>query len=219
MNIILLGAPGAGKGTQGKNLSERFKIPQISTGDILRANVRNRTALGQKAKEYMDKGALVPDDLVVSMVVERIQNEDCRNGFLLDGFPRNISQAEALGATLTGMKKSIDHVVGIEVDRKELVRRLSGRRVCRKCGENYHTMFNPPVNMGMCDKCGSEIYQRDDDKEETIEARLKVYENETYPLIEYYSKKSLFRPIDGKGAVDQITESIVDVITKGSDNT
>lgn len=218
MNIILLGAPGAGKGTQGKNLSERFKISQISTGDILRANVRNRTALGQKAKEYMDKGALVPDDLVVSMVVEKIQNEDSRNGFILDGFPRNINQAGVLDATLSGMNKSVDHVVGIEVDRKELVRRLSGRRVCRKCGASYHTIFNPPVNIGMCDKCGSEIYQRDDDREETIEARLKVYESETFPLIEYYTKKSLYMPIDGKGAVDQITESIVDVITKGSSN-
>jgi adenylate kinase len=219
MNLILLGAPGAGKGTQGKNLSERFRLSQISTGDILRANVKNKTSLGQKAKEYMDKGALVPDDLVVSMVVERIGAEDCRGGFILDGFPRNIKQAEVLDQTLHAMHKAIDAVIGIEVERKELVRRLSGRRVCRKCGANYHTMFNPPVNMGMCDKCGSEIYQRDDDKEETIEARLSVYESETHPLVEYYGRKSLYRAIDGIGAVDLITEAIVDVITKGRNNT
>lgn len=218
MNIILLGAPGAGKGTQGKNLSEKFRIPQISTGDILRANVRNKTALGIKAKEYMDKGALVPDALVVSMVVDRIQQEDARNGFILDGFPRNITQAEVLETTLGSMGKSMGAVVGIEVERKELVRRLSGRRVCRKCGASYHLIFNPPVNIGMCDSCGSEIYQRDDDKEETIEARLKVYAQETFPLVEFYTKKGLYRAIDGIGSVDQITKSIVEVI-EGRDNT
>lgn len=218
LNLILLGAPGAGKGTQGKNLSERFRIPQISTGDILRANVRNRTALGLKAKEFMDKGALVPDDLVVSMVEDRIQLEDCKTGFILDGFPRNIRQAEVLEATLGKMGRRIDYVVGIDVERKELVRRLSGRRVCRKCGASYHTIFNPPMNIGMCDKCGSEIYQRDDDKEDTIEARLKVYEQETFPLIEYYSRKGLYKSIDGIGTVDQITENIVGAIDKRSHN-
>lgn len=218
MNIILLGAPGAGKGTQGKNLSEKFRIPQISTGDILRANVRNKTALGIKAKEYMDKGALVPDALVVSMVVDRIQQEDAQNGFILDGFPRTITQAEVLETTLGSMGKSIGAVVGMEVERKELVRRLSGRRVCRKCGASYHLIFNPPVNIGMCDSCGSEIYQRDDDKEETIEARLKVYAQETFPLVEFYTKKGLYRAIDGIGSVDQIAKSIVDVI-EGRDNT
>lgn len=218
MNLILLGAPGAGKGTQGKNLSETYKIPQISTGDILRANVRSKTQLGMKAKEYMDKGALVPDDVVVNMVVDRIQQEDCVNGFILDGFPRNLNQAEVLEATLRKMSKKIDSAVGIDVDRKELVRRLSGRRVCRKCGASYHVIFNPPVNIGMCDKCGSEIYQRDDDKEETIEARLKVYEQETFPLIEYYAKKGLYKAVDGIGTVDQITKSIMEAIAKGSRN-
>jgi adenylate kinase len=217
MNIILLGAPGAGKGTQGNILAEKFRIPQISTGDILRANVRNKTQLGLKAKEFMDKGALVPDDIVVSMVVDRINEEDARGGFILDGFPRNINQAEVLEKTLSSMRKSIGAVVGIEVDRKELVRRLSGRRVCRKCGASYHVIFNPPVNIGMCDKCGSEIYQRDDDKEDTIEARLKVYEQETFPLVDYYSRKGLYRGIDGKGSVDQITLTIVGAI-EGSDN-
>ncbi len=219
MNLILLGAPGAGKGTQGKSLSEKFKIPQISTGDILRANVRNKTQLGLKAKEYMDKGALVPDEVVVEMVSDRIRQEDCGDGFILDGFPRNLSQAEVLEDTLAGLGKKIDHVIGIEVERKELVRRLSGRRVCRKCGASYHVIFNLPVNIGICDACGSEIYQRDDDKEETIEARLKVYEQETYPLVEYYSRKGLYIAVDGIGSVDKITKSIVDTIEKGSNNT
>ncbi|MBI1911246.1 MAG: adenylate kinase [Deltaproteobacteria bacterium] len=219
MNLILLGAPGAGKGTQGKNLSEKFRIPQISTGDILRANVRSKTSLGLKAKEYMDKGALVPDDIVVGMVSDRITQEDCTNGFILDGFPRNINQAEVLKNTLEGMGMKIDHVIGIDVERKELVRRLSGRRVCRKCGASYHVIFNPPVNIGICDSCGSEIYQRDDDKEDTIEARLKVYEQETFPLIEYYTKKDLYRSVNGIGTVDQITKTIVDIIEKGNSNT
>ncbi|MCC6503319.1 MAG: adenylate kinase [Deltaproteobacteria bacterium] len=217
MNIILLGAPGAGKGTQGLSLAEKFKIPQISTGDILRANVRNRTQLGLKAKEFMDKGALVPDDIVVNMLVDRINAEDAKAGCILDGFPRNINQAEVLEKTLASMGKSISTVIGIEVDRKELVRRLSGRRVCRKCGASYHVIFSPPLNIGMCDKCGSEIYQRDDDKEDTIEARLKVYESETFPLVDYYSRKGLYRAIDGKGSVDQITLTIVGAI-EGSDN-
>ena len=219
MNLILLGAPGAGKGTQGKNLTEKYGIPQISTGDILRANVRTKTPLGLKAREYMDKGALVPNGIVVGMVSDRIRLDDCAKGFILDGFPRNIIQAEVLDETLSGLSKRIDHVVGIEVDRKELVRRLSGRRVCRKCGASYHVIFNPPVNIGVCDACGSEIYQRDDDKEETIEARLKVYEQETFPLIGYYSNKGLYIPVDGIGTVDKITKIIVDAIENGPRNT
>ena len=219
INVILLGAPGAGKGTQGKNLSERFSIPQVSTGDILRASVKNKTPLGIKAREYMDKGALVPDDLVVSMVAERIRKDDASNGFILDGFPRNIRQADALDSTLKDLKTRITNVIGIEVERKELVRRLSGRRVCRKCGANYHVIFSLPLNIGMCDKCGSEIYQRDDDKEETIEARLKVYEEETFPLIEYYTKKGLYAAVDGIGGMDQITETIVGILDKGRHHT
>lgn len=218
MNLILLGAPGAGKGTQGKNLSERYKIPQISTGDILRANVRSKTPLGLKAREFMDKGALVPDDIVVGMVSDRIREEDAGGGFILDGFPRNINQAEVLESTLANLCKGIDCVIGMEVERKELVRRLSGRRVCRKCGASYHVIFSPPMNIGMCDKCGSEIYQRDDDKEETIEARLAVYEKETLPLVEYYAKKGLYAAVDGIGTVDQITKNIVGAI-EGRSNT
>jgi len=219
MNIVLLGAPGAGKGTQGKNLSEHYAVPLVSTGDILRANVRNKTELGLKAREYMDKGTLVPDDIVVSMVVERISQDGCERGFILDGFPRNIAQAEALDKTLSGMGKKIDLVIGIEVGRKVLVKRLSGRRVCRKCGENYHIIFNPTVNLGMCDKCNSELYQRDDDREETIEARLNVYEEETLPLTGYYSGKGLYVAVDGEGGVDQITGAVIEAIDKGSHNT
>ncbi|MBI5491643.1 MAG: adenylate kinase [Deltaproteobacteria bacterium] len=219
MNLILLGAPGAGKGTQGKGLSDKYRIPQISTGDILRANVRNKTALGLKAKEFMDKGVLVPDDIVVGMVSDRIKEDDCANGFILDGFPRNLKQAEVLEETLSMTGKRIDHVIGIDVERKELVRRLSGRRVCRKCGASYHVIFSPPMNIGMCDKCGSEIYQRDDDSEETIEARLKVYEQETFPLIEYYTRKGLYAAVEGIGTVDRITNSIVGAIEKGRSNT
>ncbi len=218
MNLILLGAPGAGKGTQGKILSDTLHIPQISTGDILRANVKNKTVLGIKAKEFMDRGALVTDDIVVSMVEERLMMNDCAAGFLLDGFPRNLKQAEALEAQLAGIGKGIGHVIGIEVDRKTLVKRLSGRRVCRKCGANYHVIFSQPLNMGACDKCGSEIYQREDDKEETIEARLAVYEQETFPLIEYYTKKGLYHAIDGTGVVDGITGSIMEIIGKRSNN-
>lgn len=217
-NLVLLGPPGAGKGTQGKSLSEHFGIPQISTGDILRENVRNKTELGLKAKEYMDRGALVPDDVVVSMVVARVGNSDCRDGFILDGFPRNTAQADAIASTLEKMGKKIDCVIGIEVEKKELVRRLGGRRVCRKCGASYHVIFNPPMNIGVCDKCSSEIYQRDDDKEDTIAARLEVYDNETLPLVEYYTGKGLYEGVTGVGGVDQITKAIVDIVDKRCDN-
>ncbi|MBI5562919.1 MAG: adenylate kinase [Deltaproteobacteria bacterium] len=219
MNIILLGPPGAGKGTQGKILSERYSIPQISTGDILRANVKNKTALGVKAREFMDRGALVSDGIVVGMVEDRIRMVDCKAGFILDGFPRNLAQADVLGKTLAEAGKGIDHVIGMEVDKKTLIKRLSGRRVCRKCAANYHIVYSQPLNQGICDKCGAEIYQRDDDTEETIGARLDVYEQETKPLVKYYTDKGLYRPIDGMGAVDQITKTIADAIEKGKHNT
>ncbi|HLC18519.1 MAG TPA: adenylate kinase [Thermodesulfobacteriota bacterium] len=218
-NIILLGPPGAGKGTQGKTLSERFNIPQISTGDILRENFRNKTPLGLEAKGYMDRGVLVPNGIVVGMVVERINQDDCSTGVILDGFPRNIAQAEALDATLNKMGKKIDVAVGIGVEKKELVRRLSGRRVCRKCGANYHVIYSPPMNIGVCDQCGSEIHQRDDDREETIMARLKVYDEETLPLVDYYKNRGLYVAVNGIGGVDQISTSIIEIIEKGSNNT
>ncbi len=217
-NLILLGAPGAGKGTQGKNLSERLAIPQISTGDILRENVRNKTELGVKAREFMDNGLLVPDDVVVNMMAERVRQPDCDSGFILDGFPRNISQADALAGILNEIGKDISVVIGVEVETKELIRRLSGRRVCRGCGMSYHEIFNPTMNTGVCDACGSETYQRDDDSEETIRARIEVYENETRPLIEYYTKLDKYYGVNGIGPVDGITEKILQIIEKGCDN-
>lgn len=219
MNIVLFGPPGAGKGTQGKILAQKYSIPQISTGDILRANVKNKTALGLKAKEFMDKGLLVTDDIVVGMVEDRICMNDCMAGFILDGFPRNLKQATVLDEMLAGLGKKIEHVIGINVDKKALVKRLSGRRVCKKCGENYHIVFNQPQNQGICDKCSSEIYQRDDDKEETIAARLDVYDQETLPLVGYYKERNLFCAIEGTGTVDAITVSIVEAIEKGTHNT
>ena len=212
MNIILLGKPGSGKGTQGKPLAEHYHIPVISTGDILRAAVRDKTPLGVKAREYMDKGQLVPDALVVEMVVERLNGTDCRNGFILDGFPRNLEQAEALEGTLDNLGKKIDRVLNFVVEDKEILKRLSGRRTCRKCGEAYHILFNMPLNRGECDKCGGELYQRDDDSEETISARLKVYGEHTEPLIEFYRTKDILVSVDGVGGVDQVREQIINAV-------
>ncbi|MFQ5586324.1 MAG: adenylate kinase [Thermodesulfobacteriota bacterium] len=213
MNIILLGKPGSGKGTQGKPLAEHYHVPTIATGDILRAAVREKTPLGVKAREYMDKGQLVPDELVVEMVIDRLKGEECRNGFILDGFPRNIGQAEALDEALSSFGKGIDCVVNVAVDDREIIKRLSGRRTCRKCGEAYHIVFNMPLNRGVCDKCGGELYQRDDDSEETIDARLKVYNEQTAPLIEFYQKKGVIKNINGVGGVDQVKEQIINAIS------
>ncbi len=217
-NLILLGAPGAGKGTQGKNLSEKLGIPQISTGDILRENVRNKTELGLKAREYMDSGRLVPDEVVVKMMAERVRQPDCDRGFILDGFPRNLAQADALEKILKEIGKEITAVIGVEVETKELIRRLGGRRVCRGCGKSYHEIFNPTMNTGICDDCGAETYRRDDDSEETIKSRIEVYERETYPLIDYYRKLGKYHGVDGIGPVDAITEKILAIIEKGCDN-
>jgi len=217
-NLILLGAPGAGKGTQGKNISEKLAIPQISTGDILRENVRKKTDLGVKAREFMDGGLLVPDEVVVNMMADRVRQPDCEGGFILDGFPRNISQADALAVILDEIEKPISAVIGVEVETKELIRRLTGRRVCRGCGRSYHEIFNPTMNSGVCDECGSETYQRDDDSEETIKARIEVYENETRPLTEYYQKLGKYHGVNGIGAVDAITDEILKIIAEGCDN-
>jgi adenylate kinase len=214
MNLILLGAPGAGKGTQSEFISERLNIPQISTGDILRANVRDKTPLGQEAKGYMDKGELVPDEAGGKMGSERLRDADCTNGFILDGFPRNTRQARSLEETLNGSGKNIDNVIGIEVDTEELVRRLGGRRSCRKCGAVCHVIFNPPSEEGVCDKCGGELYQRDDDREETIAERLRVYEAQTLPLVDFYNERGLYTGVDGMGDIEQITGLIVSSIGK-----
>lgn len=204
MNLILLGAPGSGKGTQAKFLVKKHSIPQISTGDILREEVKSGTVLGRKAKEYMDKGLLVPDEVVVGMVEERLKKDDCKRGFILDGFPRTVDQADALEKTVQRMNKVLSRVILVNVDEEELVRRLTGRRVCEKCGAGYHVIFDPPKKEGICDKCQGRLYQRDDDKEATIRNRLKVYTNQTAPLIEYYEKKRLLSMVDGMGSIEEI---------------
>lgn len=212
MDVILLGPPGSGKGTQAHKMVERYHIPQISTGDILRAAVKEKTPLGVEAQGYMDQGRLVPDEVVVGIVRDRFKASDCNGGFILDGFPRTVPQAEALDSTLGEMKRGIDHCVSIEVDSNELISRLTGRRTCRSCGAMYHLTFGPPKKEGVCDTCGGELYQRDDDQEETIRARLQVYKEQTAPLIEYYREKGLLRAIDGMGAIEKIFEEIVKVI-------
>ncbi len=212
MNIILLGPPGAGKGTQAKMMIEKYGIPQISTGDMLRAAVKAGTQLGLEAKKYMDKGELVPDEVVIGLVKERLQEPDCAKGFMLDGFPRTVAQAEVLDKELEAMGKSIDHVICIEVPNEELIARLTGRRTCKECGAGYHLKFDPPKVDNVCDKCGGELYQRDDDNEETVKARLKVYEEQTFPLIEYYDKQGKLRRIDGVGEIKTIFERITKVL-------
>lgn len=214
MNIILLGGPGAGKGTQAKKLIDKYQIPQISTGDILRAAVKEGTEMGQKAKEYMDAGKLVPDEVVIGIIKDRLKEPDCQKGFILDGFPRTVPQAEALDKVLADMGKKIDHVISIDVDEEELVTRLTGRRTCKNaaCGQMYHIKFTPPQKEGICDKCGSELYQRDDDNETTVRSRLSTYNQATKPLIDYYTAKGLVRPILGVGGIDDIFTKICGIL-------
>jgi adenylate kinase len=212
MNIILLGPPGAGKGTQAKMLVEKYGIPQISTGDILRKNLKEQTPLGLEAKKYMDAGQLVPDEVVIGIIDNRLKEPDCEKGYMLDGFPRTVAQAEALDAMLAERGSQIDHVISIEVPNDELMGRLTGRRTCRQCGAGYHVLFDPPKVEGVCDKCGGELYQRDDDNEETVGNRLKVYAEQTQPLIDYYKNKGLLRPINGVGSIDEIFNRIVAVL-------
>jgi len=209
MNLILLGPPGAGKGTQAQRMVERYRIPQISTGDILRAAVKEITPLGVKAKEFMDQGQLVPDEIVIGIIEERLKAKDCDSGFILDGFPRTIPQAQALQPILTKIGKKIDHVINIEVDPEELVRRLTGRRTCKNCGAMFHLLFQPTKKEGICDRCGGMLYQRSDDKEETIRTRLREYEKQTAPLVQYYQGKKTLRSIQGMGGPDQIFDQII----------
>jgi len=212
MNLILLGPPGAGKGTQAQRMMDRYHIPQISTGDILRAAVKEGTPLGMKAKGFMDQGQLVPDEIVIGIIEERLKAKDCDTGFILDGFPRTIPQAEALQPILIKMGKRIDHVINLVVDPEELVRRLTGRRTCRNCGAMFHLLFQSPEKEGICDRCGGELYQRADDQEETIRTRLKEYEKQTAPLIQYYQGKKALRSIQGAGGPDQIFEQIAHLL-------
>lgn len=214
MNLILLGGPGAGKGTQAKKLIDKYQIPQISTGDILRAAVKEGTEMGKKAKEYMDAGKLVPDEVVIGIIKDRLAQPDCKKGFILDGFPRTVPQAEALDRVLADLGSKIDHVISIEVDEEELVTRLTGRRTCKDpdCGQMYHIKFNPPKKEGVCDRCGSELYQRDDDNEATVRSRLATYNQATKPLIDYYQAKGLLRPIKGVGSIDDIFNQICRIL-------
>lgn len=210
MKIIMLGAPGAGKGTQAKMISEKYGIPHISTGDIFRANIKNGTELGKKAKSYMDQGLLVPDELVVDLVVDRVQNDDCANGYILDGFPRTIPQAEALDAALGEDK--IDYALDIEVPDENIIKRMSGRRACVGCGATYHLVFNPTKEEGICDVCGQKLILRDDDKPETVQKRLNVYHEQTKPLIDYYKKAGSLVEMDGTVNIDVVFENIVKIL-------
>ncbi len=204
MNLILLGPPGVGKGTQAKRLTEEHRVPQVSTGDMLRAALKAGTPLGKEAKTFMDKGALVPDSVVLGLVEERIQAADAQNGFMLDGFPRTVPQADGLAAMMSKQGKKIDHVVCLTASNDELVRRLSGRRTCNKCSAPFHVEFKQPKKQGVCDACGGELYQRDDDKEDAIRARLVTYDTQTKPLIDYYKGKGLLRPVDGLGSMEAV---------------
>lgn len=212
MKLILLGAPGAGKGTQAKMLAKKYDIPHISTGDIFRANIKNETELGKEAKGYMDQGLLVPDELVVALVADRLQEDDAQEGFILDGFPRTIPQAQHLDKTLDEMGTKIDHVIDVDCPDANIVKRLSGRRACIKCGATYHTEHLKPKVEGICDVCGSELVLRDDDKPETVIKRLQVYHEQTQPLIEYYKDKQVLVSVDGKLPIEDTFEIIVDIL-------
>ena len=208
MKIIMLGAPGAGKGTQAKMIAEKYGIPHVSTGDIFRANIKNGTALGMEAKSYMDKGLLVPDDLTVSILLDRVAQPDCENGYVLDGFPRNIPQAKVLDSRGGAM----DYAINVDVPDENIVKRMSGRRACVTCGATYHIEHVPPKKEGICDKCGSELVLRDDDKPETVLNRLKVYHEQTQPLIDFYSGKGVLRTVDGTADMKDVFNAIVDIL-------
>ncbi len=209
MRLVLLGPPGAGKGTQARILREKFEIPQIASGDLLRAAVKAKTPLGQEAQGFMDRGQLVPDELVLKMIAERIAHEDARIGFILDGFPRSVAQAEALARMLGASGVALDKVVAVDVPDEELVQRISGRRTCTKCGAMYHVAFDPPKQAGICDKCGGELYQREDDAEETVRERLKVYAATTRPLIEHYGRIGILAQINGVGKPEDVEHRLL----------
>jgi adenylate kinase len=212
MDLILFGPPGAGKGTQAQFLVVRYSIPQISTGDMLRAAVKSGTALGIQAKEIMQRGGLVSDEIVMGIVEDRLAQDDCRDGYVLDGFPRTLQQAEMLEALLTRLGRAVQHVLSLEVDPEEVVGRLSGRRTCSSCGKGYHIHFDPPQVTGVCDQCGSGLIQREDDVESTVRNRLSVYEQQTHPLKEFYQARGLLRSIVGVGAISDVQQRIVSAI-------
>ena len=212
MKIIMLGAPGAGKGTQAKKIADKYQIPHISTGDIFRANIKEGTELGKKAKSYMDQGLLVPDELTLELIMDRFQNPDCANGYVLDGFPRTIPQAEALTAALEKNGETIDYAINVEVPDENIVARMSGRRACLACGATYHVVYAPTQEEGICDRCGEKLVLRDDDKPETVKKRLDVYHSQTQPLIDYYTKQGKLVEVDGTQNVDAVFDAIVKIL-------
>ena len=212
MKIIMLGAPGAGKGTQAKQIAEKYTIPHISTGDIFRANIKAETELGKKAKKYMDEGLLVPDELVMDLVVDRLQQDDCEKGYVLDGFPRTIVQAEGLDKELAKLGQNMDYAIDVEVPDENIVNRMSGRRACVGCGATYHIQYAAPAKEGICDKCGGELILRDDDKPETVLKRLGVYHEQTQPLIDYYTEAGVLREVDGTIDINDVFAAIVQIL-------
>lgn len=216
VKIILIGPPGAGKGTQAKYICDKYSIPHISTGDIFRKNISEKTPLGNKAKQYIDKGQLVPDELTIAIVEERLQSTDCQRGYLLDGFPRTVDQAEALQVFLKGRNENLTKVIQIDVPDAFILDRMTGRRVCSKCGESYHIKFNPPKIDGICDTCNSILLQRKDDNAETVKERLEIYHKQTHPLVEYYKKHNLLKKVNGTGSIDEVFIDICNVL--GSDS-
>lgn len=212
MKIIMLGAPGAGKGTQAKRIADKWQIPHVSTGDIFRANIKNGTELGMEAKKYMDKGALVPDELTVKILLDRVAQDDCKNGYVLDGFPRTIPQAEVLNKALTDLGESIDYAINVDVPDENIVNRMSGRRACVSCGATYHVVYAPTKEEGVCDRCGKELILRDDDKPETVQKRLAVYHEQTQPLIDYYAGKNILKSVDGTKDMEEVFQNIVAIL-------
>lgn len=212
MRMILMGPPGAGKGTQAEQLVEHYQIPHISTGDMFRTAIKGQTSLGMKAKEYMDSGALVPDEVTIGIVADRLSQADCTNGFLLDGFPRTAAQADALAKILSDLNMNLEAVINIELDNDILLERLTGRRVCKQCGATFHTVFNPPQKKDICDRCSGELYQRSDDTLETAQNRLKVYNDQTEPLIAYYTKRDLLKRVQGNQEIKQVFQNVLDVL-------
>lgn len=212
MKIVMLGAPGAGKGTQAKRIAAKYEIPHVSTGDILRANVKGETELGKKAKEFMDQGLLVPDELVIDMLMDRIAQQDCTKGYILDGFPRTIPQAESLEAALGKQGDKLDYAIDVDVPDESIVKRMGGRRACLGCGATYHVEFNPTKEEGICDVCGEKLILRDDDKPETVQKRLDVYHDQTQPLIDFYKKAGILKTVDGTMEMDRVFEAIVQIL-------
>ena len=212
MKIIMLGAPGAGKGTQAMKIAEKYQIPHISTGDIFRANIKEGTELGKKAKSYMDQGQLVPDELTLELIMDRFQNPDCKNGYVLDGFPRTIPQAEALTEALAKKGETIDYAINVEVPDENIINRMGGRRACLACGSTYHIVYAPTKVEGICDRCGEKLVLRDDDKPETVKNRLNVYHNQTQPLIEYYTKQGKLAEVDGTQSMEDVFNAIVKIL-------